>query len=148
MSRLLDNIEELIPVGNSFELRVTGYSMLPLLGRRGDTIIVRRTTTTEPIIGRIAMFRKSNGHIVVHRVREINDGVVTLMGDGNIRDMEQCPRESIVGVVEHVRRSSGQVVSCSSRWWRMREKMWLWQPRIIRRYALALIRRWINWRYK
>lgn len=148
MSRLLDNIEELIPVGNSFELRVTGYSMLPLLGRRGDTIIVRRITTTEPIIGRIAMFRKSNGHIVVHRVREINDGVVTLMGDGNIRDMEQCPRESIVGVVEHVRRSSGQVVSCSSRWWRMREKMWLWQPRIIRRYALALIRRWINWRYK
>lgn len=148
MSRLLDNIEELIPVGNSFELRVTGYSMLPLLGRRGDTIIVRRTTTTEPIIGRIAMFRKSNGHIVVHRVREINDGVVTLMGDGNIRDMEQCPRESIVGVVEHVRRSSGQVVSCSSRWWRMREKMWLWQPRIIRRYALALIRRWINWRDK
>lgn len=148
MSRLLDNIEELIPVGNSFELRVTGYSMLPLLGRRGDTIIVRRTTTTEPIIGRIAMFRKSNGHIVVHRVREINDGVVTLMGDGNIRDMEQCPRESIVGVVEHVRRSSGQVVSCSSRWWRMREKMWLWQPRIIRQYALALIRRWINWRDK
>lgn len=148
MSRLLDNIEELIPVGNSFELRVTGYSMLPLLGRRGDTIIVRRTTTTEPIIGRIAMFRKSNGHIVVHRVREINDGVVTLMGDGNIRDMEQCPRESIVGVVEHVRRSSGQVVSCSSRWWRMREKMWLWQPRIIRRYALAIIRRWINWRDK
>lgn len=148
MSRLLDNIEELIPVGNSFELRVTGYSMLPLLGRRGDTIIVRRTTTTEPIIGRIAMFRKSNGHIVVHRVREINDGVVTLMGDGNIRDMEQCPRESIVGVVEHVRRSSGQVVSCNSRWWRMREKMWLWQPRIIRRYALALIRRWINWRDK
>lgn len=148
MSRLLDNIEELIPVGNSFELRVTGYSMLPLLGRRDDTIIVRRTTTTEPIIGRIAMFRKSNGHIVVHRVREINDGVVTLMGDGNIRDMEQCPRESIVGVVEHVRRSSGQVVSCSSRWWRMREKMWLWQPRIIRRYALALIRRWINWRDK
>lgn len=148
MSRLLDNIEELIPVGNSFELRVTGYSMLPLLGRRGDTIIVRRTTTTEPIIGRIAMFRKSNGHIVVHRVRKINDGVVTLMGYGNIRDMEQCPRESIVGVVEHVRRSSGQVVSCSSRWWRMREKMWLWQPRIIRRYALAIIRRWINWRDK
>ena len=144
MHKVLDNIEELIPIGECFELRVTGYSMLPLLGRRGDTIIVRRTTPHEPIKGRIAMFRQGDGHIVVHRVKSIDNGVVTLMGDGNTKGYEQCPRESIVGVVERVRRKGGEIVSCTSWWWRTREHLWLWQPRIIRQYSLALMRRWLN----
>ncbi len=143
MHKVLDNIEELIPIGECFELCVTGYSMLPLLGRKGDTIIVRRTTPQEPIEGRIAMFRR-DGHIVVHRVKSINNGMVTLMGDGNTKGYEQCPRESIVGVVERVRRKGGEIVSCTSWWWRTREHLWLWQPRIIRQYSLALMRRWLN----
>ena len=144
MHKILDNIEELIAVGECFELRVTGYSMLPLLGRMGDTIIVRRTTEQEPIVGRIAMFRKDDGGIVVHRVKSLNGGVVTLMGDGNTKGTEQCPRERIVGVVERVRRRNGRVISCTSWWWRTRERLWLWQPRIVRQYTLALMRRWLN----
>lgn len=144
MNKVLDNIEELIPIGECFELRVTGYSMLPLLGRYGDTIIVRRTTPQEPIVGRIAMFRERDGHIVVHRVKSIEEGVVTLMGDGNTNGKEQCPRKRIVGVVERVRRKSGRTVSCTSWWWRTREHLWLWQPRIVRQYTLALMRRWLN----
>lgn len=144
----MDNIEQFIPVGECFELRVTGFSMLPLLGYGPDTIIVRRTTPTESIERRIAMFREADGHIVVHRVKSVKDGVVTLMGDGNIRGMEQCAREQIIGVVDKVRRGSGRVVSCTSWWWRMREKMWLWQPRIVRQYALAVMRRWLKRRTK
>ncbi|MBR2428389.1 MAG: S24/S26 family peptidase [Alistipes sp.] len=144
MSKVLENIERLIAVGESFELRVTGYSMLPLLGYGNDTIIVRRTTPTESIEHRVAMFRERDGHIVVHRVQSIKDGIVTLKGDGNIRGTEQCPRERIIGVVERVRRGNGRVVSCTSWWWRTRERLWLWQPLIIRRYALAVMRRWLN----
>lgn len=148
MSKVLENIERLIAVGESFELRVTGFSMLPLLGYGNDTIIVRRTTPTESIERRIAMFRERDGHIVVHRVQSIKDGIVTLKGDGNIRGTEQCPRERIIGVVERVRRGNGHVVSCTSWWWRTRERLWLWQPLIIRRYALAVMRRWLNRKHK
>lgn len=148
MSKVLENIERLIAVGESFELRVTGFSMLPLLGYGNDTIIVRRTTPTEGIERRIAMFRERDGHIVVHRVQSIKDGIVTLKGDGNIRGTEQCPRERIIGVVERVRRGNGRVVSCTSWWWRTRERLWLWQPLIIRRYALAIMRRWLNRKHK
>lgn len=148
MSKVLENIERLIAVGESFELRVTGFSMLPLLGYGNDTIIVRRTTPTESIERRIAMFRERDGHIVVHRVQSIKDGIVTLKGDGNIRGTEQCPRERIIGVVERVRRGNGRVVSCTSWWWRTRERLWLWQPLIIRRYALAVMRRWLNRKHK
>lgn len=148
MSKVLENIERLIAVGESFELRVTGFSMLPLLGYGNDTIIVRRTTPTESIERRVAMFRERDGHIVVHRVQSIKDGIVTLKGDGNIRGTEQCPRERIIGVVERVRRGNGRVVSCTSWWWRTRERLWLWQPLIIRRYALAVMRRWLNRKHK
>ena len=146
MNRVLDNIESLVEIGQSFELRVTGYSMLPLLGRGGDIIVVRRTTVEEDICGRIAMFRERDGHIVVHRVRGVDGYTVTLMGDGNLRGMEQCPRDRVIGVVEYVRRRGGRVVSCTSWWWRLRERMWLHTPRLVRRYTLALMRRWLNFR--
>ena len=94
------------------------------------------------------MFRQRDGHIVVHRVLSVKDGIVTLKGDGNIRGTEQCPRERIIGVVERVRRGNGRVVSCTTRWWRMRERLWLWQPLIIRRYALAIMRRWIKFKQR
>lgn len=148
MSKVLDNIEELVPVGHSFEIVVTGYSMLPLLGYGRDAIIVRRTDITEPLEGRIAMFRTPNGHITVHRVIEVKDGVVHLKGDGNIRQMEECPREKIIGVVDSVKRQSGKVVSCTSRRWHLRERIWLCQPLIVRRYALAIMHRWLNWKSK
>ena len=146
MNKILDNIESLVGVGDSFEMRVTGWSMLPMLGRGNDTIIVRRTTNEEDIVGRIAMFRERDGHIVVHRVKSYDGTIVTLMGDGNTKGGERCPRERIIGVVEYVRREGGKVVSCTSWWWRTRERMWLVMPRIVRRYTLALMRRWLKHR--
>ena len=41
---LLNNIENLVERGASFEMMVTGYSMLPLLGYGRDHIILHRTT--------------------------------------------------------------------------------------------------------
>jgi hypothetical protein len=148
MNKILDNIELLVPIEQSFEIVVTGYSMLPLLGYGRDTIIVRRTDATESIDNRIAMFRMPNGRITVHRVIEVRDGIVRLKGDGNLYQIEECPREKIIGVVESVKRQSGKVVSCTSRSWHRRERIWLCQPLFVRRYAIAIMRRWLNWKSK
>ena len=145
MHKFLDNIEEIVPVGESFRLFVRGFSMLPLLGYGRDNIIIRRTTEDEDIVGRIAMFRTSTNHIIVHRVVEVKDGIVTLQGDGNPYTREKCRRSEIVGVVESVIRESGREVSCTTRGWRTREHIWLAQPAIVRRYALAIIRRVHRW---
>ena len=142
--KLTSNIEHLVNPGETFKMVVTGYSMLPMLGYGDDTIILRRTADDDDIMGRIAMFRTSDGHIVVHRVIDIEDGIVTLRGDGNIVQCERCARKDILGVVERVERQSGREVSCMSRWWRICEQMWLIQPMIVRRYILAIIRRMAN----
>lgn len=145
MHKVLDNIERLIPIGESFELYVTGYSMLPLLGYGRDHIIVRRTDEEENILGRIAMFRATDGHIIVHRVMRIEDNIVYLQGDGNPYKGEKCLRSEIVGVVDWVVREDKRRVSCTTKLWRFRERVWLCQPSIVRRYALAIIRRWREW---
>ena len=147
MQRVLDNIESIIAVGERFELSVTGYSMLPLLGHRGDTIIVRRTTECEDIAGRIAMFRGPQRNIIVHRVLRIDNNIVILKGDGNPHLEERTPRSEIIGVVESVRRGN-RVIDCTSKSWRRKEIMWLATPIVVRKYILAIMRRWMNFRYK
>jgi hypothetical protein len=147
MHRVLDNIERIVDVGQSFELRVNGYSMLPLLGYAGDTIIVRRVSVDESIAGRIAMFRGVKGNIIVHRVLGVDAGTVRLRGDGNIAQIERVQRADIIGVVESVRRRGGRVVSCSSRWWHLKERLWLAIPLRIRGYLLAMLRRMLDYKY-
>ena len=148
MHKVLDNIELLVPVGQSFELHVKGYSMLPMLGFGDDVIIVRRIDAEEDIVGRIAMFRGAQNQIIVHRVLTVNNGVVVLRGDGNIVQTEQCQRGEIIGVVDKVRRESGKVVDCTTPRWKRMERLWLSLPRWIRGKMLGAMRRWLDYKRK
>ena len=148
MHKVLDNIELLVGVGESFELHVKGYSMLPMLGFGDDVIVVRRVDAEEDIVGRIAMFRGARNQIIVHRVLSVNDGVVVLRGDGNIIQTEECQRGEIIGVVDKVRRESGKVVDCTTPRWRRRERLWLATPRWVRGKMLGVMRRWLDYKRK
>lgn len=148
MHKVLDNIEHLVAVGESFELHVKGYSMLPMLGYGDDIIIVRRVDTKESIVGRIAMFRGMRGQIIVHRVLSVENERVVLRGDGNIIQTEECQRGEIIGVVDKVRRESGKVVDCTTPKWRRRERLWLSTPRWVRGKMLGVMRRWLDFKRK
>lgn len=148
MHKVLDNIEHLVAVGESFELHVKGYSMLPMLGYGDDIIIVRRVDTKECIVGRIAMFRGMRGQIIVHRVLSVENERVVLRGDGNIIQTEECQRGEIIGVVDKVRRESGKVVDCTTPKWQRRERLWLSTPRWVRGKMLGVMRRWLDFKRK
>ena len=140
------DITELLDEGAQFKIVVRGYSMLPLLGLGHDTIILRRVDKSEDISGRIAMFRNNNGRIVVHRIIGINGSIVSLRGDGNLYQVEQCRREEIIAVLESVVRENGKEISCTSSRWRRMERLWLTTPLIVRRYTLAVLRRVADFR--
>lgn len=142
------DITELLEDGTTFKIVVRGYSMLPLLGFGHDTIILRRVDKSEDISGRIAMFRNENGRIVVHRIIGINGGIVSLRGDGNLYQVEQCQRENIIAVLESVVRENGKEISCTSLSWHRKERLWLSTPLWMRRYALAVLRRVADFRNK
>lgn len=143
-----DNIEQLIAPGERFKIMVTGYSMLPLFGYGRDVIVLRRTNAKDEILHRIGMFRAKDRHIIVHRVVAIEGDTITFQGDGNPYQREQCKRSDVIGLVEEVIREDGRTVSCTTRRWQLRERLWLCQPAIIRRYALAIIRRCANYKRK
>ena len=143
-SNLINHLCDIIPEDSTFELRVTGYSMLPLLGYEQDRIVVKRVDDAFDIDNRIAMFRTKQGKIIVHRVVSVADDMVVMQGDGNLQGVEQCLRTEVIGVVDSVIRKSGKIVSCTSRTWRIRESIWLGFPHIVRRYTLALLRRWLD----
>ena len=142
------DITELLEESSIFKIVVRGYSMLPLLGFGHDTIILRRVDKSEDISGRIAMFRNDNGRIVVHRIIGINNGIVSLRGDGNLYQVEQCKREEIIAVLESVVRENGKEISCTSHHWHRMEQLWLNTPLWMRRYALVIIRRIADFRNK
>ena len=135
------DITELLEEGATFKIVVRGYSMLPLLGFGHDTIVLRCVNTSEDIAGRIAMFRNEKGRIVVHRIIGISGGIVSLRGDGNLYQVEQCKREEIIAVLESVVRENGKEINCSSHRWQRAERLWLNTPLWMRRYALAILRR-------
>lgn len=152
MSNLRDlateNIEQLVAIGERFKIMVTGYSMLPLLGYGRDVIVLRRVDQKEAIVGRVAMFRSTDRHIIVHRVVALEGDEVIFQGDGNPYQRERCLRNEVIGVVEEVIREDGRTVSCTTQTWRLRERLWLCQPTVVRRYALAIIRRLANCKRK
>ena len=138
----IDRIEEVVDYGECFKVRVEGLSMLPMLGYDHDTIVVRRIDSNEPIMGRIVMCRTAPKHYVTHRVIKIEDDMVTMRGDGRLTYDTPISRECVVGIVEGVIRKNGKYKSCTSRSWRLRERLWLAQPMLLRRLSLAVIRRW------
>ena len=140
----VDRFEEAVEYGECFQVRVDGLSMLPLLGYGSDTLIVRRIAHSTPITGRIVMCRIAPKHYVTHRAVRVTHDIVTMRGDGRLTYDSPIRRNKVIGIVEAVIRKDGTMESCTSRSWRLRERLWLAQPMLLRRISLALIRRWRN----
>ena len=143
--KMLDNLE-LLADNDPFEITVTGYSMLPMLGRGLDTVVVRPCSEQELVAGRIAMFRGGNRRLIVHRIQHRDGNRFIMAGDGNYRKTEQCSLDDIVGIVDKVIRRNGKIVDCTARTWRLRERCWLATPPICRRYITAVMRRVLDWK--
>lgn len=112
--------------GKTVRVAVNGQSMLPFF-RSGSTIIIR--PVREEDIRKYSVVMADAGHaFVVHRIIEVGDEVITLLGDGNIYGTEQVTREKIYGVVD-----------CSPLHLFF-AKIWLWL-RPVRRFPLAIFRR-------
>lgn len=112
--------------GKSVRVAVNGQSMLPFF-RSGSTITMR-PVREEDIRKYNVVMADAEHAFVVHRIIEVGDDIVTLLGDGNIYGTEQVTRDKIYGVVD-----------CSPRHLFF-AKIWLWL-RPVRRFPLAIFRR-------
>lgn len=112
--------------GKTVRVSVKGESMLPFF-RSGSTITLR-PAKAEDIRKYAVVMADAGDSFVVHRIIEVGEEYVTLLGDGNYNGTERVAREKIYGVVD-----------CSATHLFF-AKIWLWL-RPVRRYPLAIFRR-------
>ena len=112
--------------GSTVRVSVKGQSMLPFF-RSGSTITLRPINEGDIRKYTVVMADAGNA-FVVHRIIEVGEEFVTLLGDGNYLGTERVTRDKIYGVVD-----------CSALHIFF-AKIWLWM-RPVRRFPLAIFRR-------
>ena len=123
---LFSIVRDTLLEGNTVRVAVKGQSMLPFF-RSGSTITLR--PVREEDIRKYNVVMADAGHaFVVHRIIEVGESVVTLLGDGNIYGTEKVSHDKIYGIVD-----------CSPLHLFF-AKIWLWM-RPVRRFPLAIFRR-------
>ena len=116
-----------------------GNSMLPLIRPQSDRIELSALNEGSVKKGNIVLARTRTGLYVVHRIEKVEEGVITLRGDGNPKVREECDREHVVAEVTAVYRK-GRRVGKGSLEWRLAEKWWFSSP-LMRRIFLGIYRR-------
>ena len=137
---LLSGVEAFIKEGRSVILKARGNSMLPFIFPERDSVQLEKAESLS--VGDIVLvrlYRSASPYYVMHRIIRIEDGVFTMMGDGNISGVEKFRRENVIAKVTAIVSEDGKS--------RKVGKASVWRAlRPVRRYLLAFYRRipWIS----
>ena len=123
---LFSIVRDTLLEGSTVRVSVNGQSMLPFF-RSGSTITLR-PVKEEDIRKYNVVMADAGDAFVVHRIIEVGEDFITLLGDGNYIGTERVSRDKIYGIVD-----------CSALHLFF-AKIWLWM-RPARRFPLAIFRR-------
>lgn len=128
---LTAEMEKHLREGKMVVFTPTGCSMRPFIEGGKDNVTL--TQKSHVRVGDIVLARIGSS-CVLHRVVHIeDDGLITLMGDGNLRGEEQCRQEDVIGVVTQILSPRG--------WRKPLSKGWLWRILLpVRKWLLKIYR--------
>ena len=133
----LREVSALLAEGRHVTIRAKGNSMLPFIHDGDDVELYAKK---ELRVGDIALAYTREREYVLHRIVEIKENCVTLMGDGNVAGTEHCSKEDVGGVVLYVFDGKGRKKDCGGRFVRL--SVWVWMHTVpLRRYVLGIYRR-------
>lgn len=113
---LLEEVATLLDEGRDVTLAPRGSSMLPFIVEGRDSVVLRRQAEVEE--GDIVLARLENRY-VLHRVITVNNNRLTLMGDGNLDQMEVCGMADVIGSVVSIVRGDKSHKPSSGTLWRL-----------------------------
>ncbi len=135
---IAEETKRLIDEGQEVTLRVKGNSMLPFIHGDKDMAVLR--SVSKPLSRwDIVLAYDTRGVLVLHRIIKIEDNVLTLMGDGNLKGVEQCKQTDVIAKLEAVQREERRW-DCNTRNARLKAVIWF-RIRPLRRYLLGVYRR-------
>ncbi len=123
-AQFAETFEDIINDGGSVPLVVTGNSMRPFLSHGKDTVWLCACRKEDFRKGKILLFRRENGSLVLHRIKKVlSQGQLEMNGDAQYW-CEIIKKEQAVAVVSYIERN-GKKISCNSLMYRI--KVWIWQ---------------------
>ena len=135
---IISEAVRLVNEGMAVTLAVKGASMLPFIIGGHESVVLTRPVGIAP--GDVVLARIDGRRYVLHRVMELSDDRVELMGDGNIVGREVCSPADVLARADEVvgengkhRRLNSPGSRRAARWWR--------RLLPVRRWILAVYRR-------
>lgn len=121
--------------GGEFPLRITGWSMRPLLRHGRDTVLLQPFCQESCKKGRILLYQRGDGHLVLHRVRKCLPDGYRMNGDAQV----QCEFISFSQVVAQVTgiHRQGKTLSCTAPGLKLWDALW-YPTRLLRPVLFGL----------
>lgn len=117
-------MEEIIKNGGQCKLRVTGYSMMPILKHLRDSVILTSSRNRQIKKGEIVFIKRNTGQFVLHRVYKIIDDNTFVMNGDAQQWVEVVKNNQVIGVCSKVIRN-GIEISCDN--WKYKSIIKIWQ---------------------
>lgn len=103
MAEIAPVIKEVVDGGGNFTLGVTGISMCPLFWENRDSVILSKPDKIKKFD--IILYKRSNGHFVLHRIVKIKNNIYSLCGDNqNVIEYPIYPEQVIAKVIGFIRK--------------------------------------------
>lgn len=138
--QILGDAVRLVNEGLAVTLLVKGRSMLPFILGGQDSAVLTRPGDIQP--GDVVLARIDGNRYVLHRIMEVSDDRVVLMGDGNIRGQEICRPEDVLARVDEIVAPDGTHRRLDTPKARRRARLWR-RLLPVRRWLLAIYKRTI-----
>ncbi len=137
-AQFADAFKDIISDGGLVPVVVTGNSMLPFLVHGKDTVWLRAYEKEDLKKGKILLFQRENGALVLHRVKRVlPQNKLEINGDAQYW-CETIKNEQVIAVVAYIEKNNKKI-SCDSLLYKI--KVWLWQSLKPLRPVIFSIRR-------
>lgn len=135
--QILADAVRFVNEGMAVTLLVKGRSMLPFIHGGTDSVVLTRPGQIRR--GDVVLARIDGRRFVLHRVMEVSDTQVELMGDGNLLGRERCRPEDVLARADEVVKGDGRHLRLDTP--RQRRAARLWRRLLpVRRYLLFIYR--------
>ena len=131
------SIEEAIEKYGFYSCRPIGTSMFPTLNTSRDTVLLRKKE------GRlkkydVALYRRPDGMLVLHRVMSVESNSYTMCGDNQYKLERGVREEAVIAVLDGIYKGE-RFISCQKKSYRAYVKLWC-ASLFFRRIVLRILR--------
>lgn len=121
METMFPLIEASIASGGNVKLKVSGFSMYPLVVSRRDSVLLTKADNIK--VGDVPLYKRSDGSYILHRIVGKKDGAFYTMGDYETKKEYPVYPEQIVAKAAGFYRKD-KFIDCNSKTYKLYKFLW------------------------